>query len=224
LPVSHTHITILISFVSIAFTLCFLAIAMTTDSLTLQNHVGHLTKNSKFDSVQISHVEHLPDLVRQGDAKIPSRFLINSEFVDPDNNCDFCTMVNYTPSMKHEAAIAYKTENIDLTNSKRIVFFAMGQKGRETISFLAAGKSEAPTVGANSNQSFIFPGISFAVIAHNITLSKDWKRYEISLYDADLRNITYPFGFAIEPKSSGSLAFYLKGVTFDDKFASNPIL
>ncbi len=197
---------------------------MANNSSNPQNHLGHSTKNDKSDSVQISHVEHLTNLIRQWDAKIPTSFLLNSEFVDPDNNCDFCTLVNYTPATEHVAAIAYKTDNLDLTNSKRVVFFAMGQKGKESISFLAAGKPEAArSTGENSNQSFIFPGISFSVLAPNITLSKDWKRYEINLYGVDLRNITYPFGFAIKAKSSENLAFYLKGVTFDDKFALNPI-
>lgn len=186
------------------------------------DHFNHTLKEN--DSVKLSRLEHSRNLLKYGDALEKDSFKINNQFVDPDNNCDFCTQINYTIGKEHFAAVAYRTEKIDLGGSNRVVFFARGQNGGETISFLAAGKSEAPTVGANSNKSFIFPGISFAVIAHNITLSKDWKRYQIGLYATDLRNITYPFGFAIESKSSGSLAFYLKGVTFDTKVALNPIL
>ena len=191
---------------------------------SINNHPDHPDqKNSS--SVQLSHVEDALDLVREGDAKVPGQFIINNDFVDPDDNCDFCTQVNYTAGMGGKAAIAYDLGALDLTESKRIVLFAMGQRGGEKIALMAAG-IESHDKPERKAQADIFDGIRFQIATQNITLSDNWQRYEIRTVGFDLKDIKYPFGFVLfenNSASSSNQVIYLKGVTFDNKPARNPV-
>ena len=36
-------------------------------------------------------IEQTATPVKEADAKLPSKFVINKDFTDPDNNCEFCT-------------------------------------------------------------------------------------------------------------------------------------
>lgn len=217
----RTHLTLISSIAGIAVSFSFLAFALAIDNAT--RHFEHPTNKENFGIFQLSRVEHSPNLIREGDAKIISDFMVNSQFVEPDNNCSFCTQVNYTPARERQAGISYNVGKIDLTGSKRIVFFAMGQEGGEQIYVVAAGKNKAEN--SNNTNKFgrdLFPQIEFELITQNISLSKDWKRYEISLNGTDLRDITIPFGFVIfAGKSEANQVFYLKGVTFDSKSPRN---
>jgi hypothetical protein len=188
-------------------------------------HLGNAINASKVDSIHPADLLHTANVVREGDAKVLSNLQINNQSLDPDNSCEFCTQVIYTPAKERQAAIAYQVDKINLTGSKRIVFFAMGQKGVEQIAFLALGKTIHESSGiVNNFDKNIFPDIEFPIMTQNITLSKYWKRYEISLENADLGKITYPFGFVIMGgNQSASEIFYIKGVTFDNKSAQNPV-
>ena len=110
-----------------------------------------------------------------------------------------------------------KLPKVDLTGSKRIVFFARGQEGGEWISIVAVGKNIGQDSSVVYGSKYIFPRVAFALVTKNITLSNDWRRYEINLEGIELSNVTVPFGFQItKNKSNINQVFYLKGVTFDN--------
>ena len=163
--------------------------------------------------------------MREADAKVTSNLRIDSEYLDPDDNCEFCTKIIYIPGKEGQAAIAYKVDKVDLTLSKRVVFFAKGQKGGEQVAFLAAGKTRGEGSGIVDNvDKDIFPDQGFGTMTSKVTLSNQWNRYQISLSSNDLRDITYPFGFLMtEGKSSTNQIFYLKGITFDKRYAQDPL-
>lgn len=191
---------------------------------TTIDHFDHIVKEK--DSVKLSRVEHNQDLLKDGDALEKNNFKINSQFVDPDNNCDFCTQVNYTIGKAQFAAVAYHTEKIDLTGSNRVVFFARGQNGGEKIFVLIAGREDDQNRNAVPEKFYkdLFTNTNFEISSGNITLFKDWRKYEISLNEVNLKDITLPFGFvAIGNKSKPNQAFYIKGITFDNKTSVNPI-
>ena len=90
------------------------------------------------------NIENTATPIREADAKVSSRFSIDNNFVDPDNNCEFCTRIVYTPGNEGDAGVAYKDTKLNLDNSQRLVFFAKGQTNKQ-ISFVAAGNdSERP--------------------------------------------------------------------------------
>jgi hypothetical protein len=89
------------------------------------------------------------------------------------------------------------------------------------VSFVAIGRD-------NDNPNLInldiFPNQKFDIVTKNVTLDEFWRRYEISLDNTELNEVTYPFGFVMSGKESGiEETFYLKGVSFDSEPAINPL-
>ena len=155
------------------------------------------------------------------------------------SGCEVCSFIKYIPGVIGKAGVAYKSaQTLDLSGAKRIVFFAKGQLGGENVAFVAIGKpSTTSPVPPN-----IFSNLNFAVISKNVTLTKTWERYQLSLNVSSLTGVTDPFGFIVSkvrsqaPASSlnspqpplndpspNHIAFFLKGVTFDTNPAVNPI-
>ncbi len=153
--------------------------------------------------------------------------------------CEQCQFIVYKPLIiKERPVIAYASETpFDLTGAKKIVFFAKGELGGETIKALAIGKSpdlvSTPALNA----------LQFEVVSPNIVLTTDWKRYELSVDGVDLKDVSSPFGLVISnqrgstptfpgpgsdkpPINNGNvkeISFYLKGVSIDNTPADNPI-
>jgi PKD repeat protein len=158
--------------------------------------------------------------VKVGDATVSSKFVIDNHFVDPDNNCEFCTRMVYTPGSQEEAGVAYKDDKLNLGNSQRIVFFARAEKTGEEVSFVAAGNGSSITSRIDTD---IFPKIDFAVVTENVTLTNKWQRFQIGLNDTQLNDATYPFGIQLAGDSGQKQIFYVKGVTLDSKLAQDPL-
>ena len=128
-------------------------------------------------------------------------------------------------------------QTLDLTGAQRIVFFAKGQLGGENVAFVAIGKpSNTPPVSPN-----IFTNLNFAVISKNVTLTNDWRRYQLSLNGIDFKGVTDQFGFIVskvrtqsqvpssislyplDDANANHIVFFLKGVTIDNMPAINPL-
>jgi hypothetical protein len=221
---NHMTLVSVMAAVGISISFIYLIVGQ-VNIFSIDNHVDHPDQENS-SSVQLSHVEDALDPVREGDAKVPGQFIINNDFVDPDDSCDFCTQVNYTTGTVGRAAIAYDLGALDLTESKRIVLFAMGQRGGEKIALMAAGIESQGNPEQRKAQVNIFDGIRFQIATQNITLSDNWQRYEIRTVGYDLKDIRYPFGFVLfenNSSSSSNQVIYLKGVTFDNKPAKNPV-
>ena len=155
-----------------------------------------------------------------------------------DGNCEMCQVIKYIPGSIGKAGIAYRSAQVlDLSDARRVVFFARGELGGEKVAFVALGKpSNTSLVSPN-----IFSNLNFAVISKNITLTNDWQRYQLSLNGSDPIEVTNPFGFIVSKVrsqvASGSniphppfidantnhITFFLKGVTFDNNPAIDPI-
>ena len=153
--------------------------------------------------------------------------------------CEQCQFIVYKPiTTKERPVIAYASETpFDLSGAERIVFFAKGELGGETIKALAIGKPpdlvSTPPLNA----------LQFEVVSPNIVLTNDWKRYELHVDGLDLKDVSSPFGLVISnqrgstpispgpdsdkpPINNGNVkevSFYLKGVSIDNKLAVNPI-
>lgn len=211
--------------VGIIGSMSLIALALTHTGTDNSAHTEHVTEIKSHGSIQLASVEHTANLVREGDAKVSSELNINSETLEPDDNCEFCTEVIYNPGKEGVAAVAYQLDKLDLTLSKRIVFFAKGQNGGEQLSFLAGGKNIENGSGIIENvDGDLFPDQGFALMTKKIALSDHWKRYEISLISNDLWQITHPFGFIIMAgNNSETQKFFLKGITFDDRYPNDPI-
>jgi hypothetical protein len=193
----------------------------------------------------IRNIETLTFLDKAGDALSRSGsfvqpYLQMSHTMTPDGNCEMCQFIRYMPGPIGEAAVAYiSTQTLDLSDAKRIVFFAKGELGGENVAFVAIGKpssNTSPSAGPN-----IFKNLNFEVISKNITLTNDWARYELSLNGLGTTGVTDPFGFVVskvrsqiqvpnlnshyplDDANASHIVFFLKGVTIDNNPAINPI-
>ncbi len=153
--------------------------------------------------------------------------------------CEQCQFIVYKPVITNERpVIAYASETpFDLTGAERIVFFAKGEIGGETIKALAIGKSpdlvSTPPLNA----------LQFEVVSPNIVLTTDWTRYELNIDGLDLKNVSSPFGLVISNQRESTpmfpgpasdtpplnnenvkeVSFYLKGISIDNTPAVDPI-
>jgi hypothetical protein len=206
-------------------------------------HLGHsvLSSDAQLGYFPIRNVEHFNSTDRSGDAETqPNSLKINLDSMTPDGNCDHCELITYTPGQHGWASIAFKSNKpLDLSAAGRIVFFAKGNIGGENVAFVAAGKNvSGSTEESNSplTSKNAFKNLRFAVTSQNITLSSDWKRYELSLDGRNMTNISYPFGFIVlkdqVTKSISKLSSYkpisqqvanLKGPVLNDNDPSRVI-
>ena len=87
----------------------------------------------------------------------------------------------------------------------------------------------------------LFKNIKYSVITQNITLTNDWKRYQIPLNANDMKSVVSPFGIVVDKDrmivtdlvkgkggilerppaefTKGKIVFFLKGVTIDSNSA-----
>jgi hypothetical protein len=192
------------------------------DSIILS--IGHDTH------VQEAGAQALPFEVRDrfnekkiaGDA---NNIKVNEDFVDPENHCEFCTFIEYTPGQRGVAGFAYESDTgVDLTDAKKMRFWIMGEEGNEKIKFKIAGKSfdniqqdRPPNSSPNRPTDTIFESERFALTTEEVTLASDWRRYEVDLSGVTLDDITHPFGFELS-KGNGAQkqVIYIKGLVFDE--------
>jgi PKD repeat protein len=184
--------------------------------------------------VQEAGAQSLPFEVRDrfnekkvaGDA---NNIKVNEDFVDPENHCEFCTFVEYTPGPRGVAGFAYENDaGVDLTGAKKVRFWMMGEEGNEKIKFKIAGKrspdntqdrppNSSPNSSPNRPTNSIFESERFALTTEEVTLASDWRRYEVDLSGVSLDDITHPFGFELS-KGNGAQkqVIYIKGLVFDE--------
>jgi hypothetical protein len=187
-----------------------------------QSETPLVGKTVRPSSIVLMNIEWLETKEKAGDAETnPDALKIFSEFADEE--C--CYVVQYTPKAAGKAGLAYKAvPGYDLTDSKRVVFFAKGQQGGEKVSFAVAGKEVGQGDGRPFALTDTFKKQKFQLITKDVTLGTDWKRYEINVDGVDLKGIVNPFGFIIK-KGQGpeSVAFSLRDITYDSDQALNPL-
>jgi hypothetical protein len=174
------------------------------------------TRENKATNIELSS-----SIERVGEAKLESNFKIYSDFIDDMNNCHRCNKIDYIAGEDLKAGVAFINSDLNLIDDMRIVFFARGNDGGEEVSFVAIGRDIDNSNPANLD---LFPNQRFGIVTKNVTLDEFWRRYEISLDNTELKEVTHPFGFVIYGKGPGiKQTFYLKGVSYDSEPAINPL-
>ena len=208
------------------------------------------------NSLPLYNIEHIPLITKVGDAATGKSFKLNPGFVSTDNTCEMCLRAEYTPSTEGKAGFAYNFDKpVDLSGAQRIVFFAKGQKGGETLTVFSIGKNTVDTrksgnvaqlqTASPTELERLFKNIKYSVITQNITLTSDWKRYQIPLNATDMKGVVSPFGIIVQKDrmkitdlvkgksgilerppaefTKGKIVFFLKGVTIDSNPAFKPL-
>ncbi|MGC2562203.1 MAG: hypothetical protein WA326_04260, partial [Nitrososphaeraceae archaeon] len=175
-------------------------------------------------SIVLMNIEDLRATDKTGDAEAdPNSLKISSAFNDEESG----HTIQYTPAAIGFAGIAYKADkNYDLSNAQRVVFFAKGQNGGENVTFAAVGRNENTAAFNNTDETLgsAFNNQNFSLISEDVSLDRDWKRYQISLEGVDLQRISHPFAFIVH-RGLGpeSVTFSLRDITYDSKPATDPL-
>lgn len=186
-------------------------------------------QQAEAQAVPLNIRDRFAELQMAGDAEAGSHFLqVEEEFVDPENHCEFCTRIEYTPGPQGRAGFSYEdAAGLDLSNARKASFWVMGEEGDEKIKFKLAGKSLdrlqgqlQDRLGRLSNN--IFQNERFALTTQEVTLENTWNKYEVDLTGVDLREITHPFAFELS-EDAGTQVVYIKGVVYDDEPAVDPL-
>ena len=145
---------------------------------------------------------------------------VDEEFVDDENHCEFCIFAQYDAGTVGKATFAFKdtTTPVGLRNSTTLTFLVRGENGNETVTILAIGnKAVANTSMSSADTEHGLRGVNFA-FEKQLTLTKDWRKYEIDLAGFDLSSVTHPFAFQLQ-KSNGeeTQIVYLDLIFFDNE-------
>ena len=230
---SNTKLTFLIIGISIAIVVPFVYFisqnfndkSVTSNGSvndTHENHSSHVlfaTANATERFVDVSHF--YKSRVREGEASDVRSFLVYENYVDDDNNCNFCTRFEYSPGDTGVAGFAYMDEKgFDLTNAKRVTFYVTGMSGDAEIKFMVAGKDS----NTNMSNSGLFKNQKFAKTTQSFSLSKLKRDIQVDVSNTDLKDITYPFAFELtKGKDPGKIVFYLNMVEIDTQNAYKPV-
>ncbi|MFL6473907.1 MAG: PKD domain-containing protein [Nitrososphaera sp.] len=132
---------------------------------------------------------------------------------DGERNCEMsCIYVKFQPGAASTSGLAFVSDSpLDLSGAKRVHFFLMGEKGGETVKVNLVGKK--PTTGQNPDAPF---KEKFSRSSGIITLTNDWKRYEMPLDGISLKDTTAPFALQLlKGKSTGNQAIYFKFIVYE---------
>jgi hypothetical protein len=209
--VAKPPLVLTISIIAVLGISLYLAISLSNNDFKQDNrtvnpdaHLGHsiLSSDARLGYFPIRNIEHFNSTDRSGDAETqPTSLKISLDSMTPDGNCDHCEVISYTPGQLGWASIAFKSNKpLDLSAAGRIVFFAKGNIGGENVAFVAAGKNVSRSTEISNSSltsKYAFKNLRFAVTSQNITLTSDWKRYELGLDGRNMTNISYPFGFIV---------------------------
>jgi hypothetical protein len=101
----------------------------------------------------------------------------------------------------------------DLSGAEKLVFYAKGESGLENVEFFLAGLGYD-----HGNNRQKYADSSRKISLGTITLTKDWKRYEISLKRKNLKRIACGFGFVAsswENPGASEIHFSLDEIHFE---------
>ena len=155
---------------------------------------------------------------RSGDAKLnrASLQVFEQTVVDPDQHCEYCTLLRYTPGALKHAGIGYVGNPVDLLEAKRMTVFVMGEEGGELVKLAIAGKK----MQASGE-------VKYALKTNTITLSNEWTPIQIDLTQisnkTDLLGVTHPFEIEVIKSKTEANNVYIKYVTYDQELAQSPL-
>ena len=186
-------------------------------------NVPLLVKNASSPQAATLSVVKLPfkvyDEVDRGEASyVPSGYMGNAAAIKMNERCPdnphsgkTCLKVNYAASDNWGGVVWQSPANdwgekpggMNLSGAKRLTFWARGEKGGETVSFLC---------GLLTKDKPFYDTVQEKL--DRVTLTKEWKQYSIDLRGKDLSRIKT--GFAWTYAATGSPAtFFLDDIQYE---------
>ena len=152
--------------------------------------------------------------VTQTDSNSGDYLQIHQNVVDTARGCEFCTVIEYSPNASNKAFdVAWNgVQKYNISNAKKLTFFARGGNGGESVSFKSLGKTKLDTNGKPTKEK------TFGLTTTPVKLEKKWKKFEINLSGKNLSGIDSPFAVSILNANNNAIsAVIIKGLELDDK-------
>ena len=110
---------------------------------------------------------------------------------------------------------------LDLSGASKLVFYAKGEKGGERVEFFLGG------LGRNEDGSAVapYPDSTSKVSLGYVSLTPEWKRYEIPLAGRDLSRIACGFGWTaskVNNPGAETVSFYLDEIHYEWSDGARP--
>jgi hypothetical protein len=181
----------------------------------------------------IGTLEINPDQVgveRAADAAIGTKYVtIYNDLVAPEEHCEFCTAIEYTPGPSGHAGIAFTSQSLsqEVQDAESVSFYAMAPSGDTTVKFKIGGKSLNSVISSLGNEASkiqadsTFKDMVFEFATADQPVTSDWKKFEVDLSQVDLTGVVAPFGIDINGQDGKKKMIYLKYITYDENAPSN---
>jgi hypothetical protein len=178
------------------------------------NDSGLIQAESVSLPADLSFLYDKVDNMAQNDVASGGYVYIHQNVVDTARGCEFCTVIEFSPNVSNKAFdVAWSsTQKYNISNAKKLTFFAMGGNGDESVSFKSLGKTKFDINGKPTGDK------TFGLTTVPTKLEKKWKKFEIDLGGKDLRGIDSPFALSILNTNDKQVsAVIIKGLELDDK-------
>ena len=131
-----------------------------------------------------------------------------------DDNSSTCIKIIYSPGSRGWAGIFWQCPDSNwgehpgkkITGATKITFWATGEKGSEVVEFKAGGIRDSKKPYHDS----------FEISLGRVTLTNEWRKYEITLAGQDLSSVIGAFAWvATGSANPGGVIFYLDDIRYE---------
>jgi len=137
---------------------------------------------------------------------------LNEQWRDNCYSPPTCIQNIYEPGSSNFAGVywQYPDKNwgdfrgLTIRGASRITFWARGERGGEIVEFIAGGIND-------KNKPY---KDSFRVSTGQVALSEEWRRYEINLFEQNLKSVIGGFCWAV-PGNPEGVTFYLDDIRYE---------
>lgn len=150
-----------------------------------------------------------------------SYVVVHEGIIDSRRHCEFCTVIEFRdgPSSDTPDVSWIADRNFDIVGAKKVTFYAMGERGGESVIFNAAGKKVDRVLGGT-----LVEALDFAVETKPVTLTNEWQKYELDLSTTNLAGVSSPFGIEAERgENTGITRIFIKGMMLESEPATDPL-
>jgi hypothetical protein len=146
---------------------------------------------------------------------------VHDNIIDSRRHCEFCTSVDYQPGLSTGTLdLSWAADKqFNINGAKKITFYVMGDEGGEKVKFKAAGKKIDKIINGKTAKD-----VAFGIESQPVTLTDEWKKFEIDLSKENLNGVSNPFAIGIDKDyNDRPVRIFVKAILLEDDPAEEPL-
>jgi hypothetical protein len=146
---------------------------------------------------------------------------VHDNIIDSRRHCEFCTSVDYQPGLSTGTLdLSWAADKqFNINGAKKITFYVMGDEGGEKVKFKAAGKKIDKIINGK-----VAKDVTFGIESQPVTLTDEWKKFEIDLSKENLNGVSNPFAIGIDKDyNDRPVRIFVKAMLLEDEPAEEPL-